>query len=128
MAGEVILGELDEFGWWYGACAGEDLRMDMAGEMLHANFAEACFRRYYTTSVFALCSPPVRVAYCSESRFPPLYGLFLASELWRGIFVMRSGRKSAERVVACDGLHWQQCDRNNSAWSREGRRVIASCC
>jgi hypothetical protein len=44
MAGEVVSREGDEFGWGLCAGAGEDLRVDMAGELLYANFAEAGFR------------------------------------------------------------------------------------
>lgn len=43
MASEVVLREGDEFWGWRGAFAGEDLGVDMARELLDANFVEACF-------------------------------------------------------------------------------------
>jgi hypothetical protein len=43
MAGEVVLREGDEFGRGGGACAGKDLGVDMAGELLDADFVEAGF-------------------------------------------------------------------------------------
>jgi hypothetical protein len=40
----MVLGECDELGWCGSACAGEDLRVNVGGEMLHADGTEAGFR------------------------------------------------------------------------------------
>lgn len=44
MAGEVVLGEGDELWGRRGTRAGEDLGVDMAGELLDSNLVEAGFR------------------------------------------------------------------------------------
>lgn len=43
MAGQVVFGEGNELGWSSSACAGEDLLVYMAGEVLDPYLAEACF-------------------------------------------------------------------------------------
>ena len=42
VAGQVVFGEGDELGRGGGACAGEDLLVYMAGEVLDPYLAEAC--------------------------------------------------------------------------------------
>ena len=41
MAREVVAGELDEFGWWEGTGAGENLGVDMTAELLDTYLVEA---------------------------------------------------------------------------------------
>jgi hypothetical protein len=49
MAAEMVLGERDEFGRCRGTYAGEDLRVNVGGEVLNADGTEAGFRGDYNT-------------------------------------------------------------------------------
>lgn len=45
MAGKVVFGQFYEFGRGEGRCAGENLRVDMTGQLLHPYLIESSFGR-----------------------------------------------------------------------------------
>lgn len=88
MAGEVVLGKSDQFGRGCGACAGEDLGVDMAGELLDANLVEAGARGSYIQSTRFHVSYAIML-HTAQTRFILLR---MATSL---VLVWREGRKAS---------------------------------
>jgi hypothetical protein len=110
----MVLGEGDELGRGRGACAGEDLGVDMARELLHAYLVEAGVRGDCNVSTAPSVFLLSKGTYCSSSSSPwPCYlwpSLVEVAETgpWQDIVAVRSRDMCAERRVGRGGLHSQQ--------------------
>lgn len=72
MAGEVVLGKGNELGRSGSACAGEDLLVNVAGEVLDPYLAEAGFG-WYWEGQFGRARGPLGIAYQIGSPFSHCY-------------------------------------------------------